>query len=94
MRLKRNLSCQPYIEETHFRWNCNCSCLVERSIRQDIHLTRLEYAKAAKFAVEFVDISDLLPKIVQGNAARDLQAPGMIRDTDIFITALLPPLLH
>ena len=46
--------------------------IIERPVRKDIHFTGLKYAKAAEFVIQFVDIADLLPKIVNGNTACDL----------------------
>ena len=36
--------------------------------------------------IEFVDKANLFPEIIDGNAARNLQALQMIGDADLFIT--------
>src|SRR6185369_8795051 len=68
--------------------------IIESPIREDIHFTGLQHAKAPQFAVELVDITELLPKVVNGNTARNLQTLGMIRDADIFVTAVARGLRH
>src|SRR5205823_14573402 len=49
---------------------------------------RFQNPEICQLTVELVDIVDLCPQIVDGHAARDFEALGVIRYPDIFIAAL------
>ena len=68
--------------------------IVERSIRQNIHFGGFQDAETAQACVELVDVFDLRPQILDRNAARDLEALGMIGDADILVAALSRRLRH
>lgn len=68
--------------------------VIERAVRQDVDLARFQNAKAPQAPVHLVDKADLLPKVLDGHAARDLQALRMIADSDIVITQFARGLGH
>ena len=62
--------------------------IVERSVRQNIHLGRFQHTDANQARVQFIDEANLLPEVLNRDAASDLQALRMIRDADVLISEI------
>src|SRR4051812_25370520 len=62
--------------------------IIETAVDEDIDLGRFKNANSLNSGVEFVDIADLLPEVLNGDTTRDFQALRVVGDSQIFVATL------